>query len=36
MPVHEEIYNVVTGSADAVLAYRGLRRVRPGHEADPG
>ncbi len=36
MPVHEEIYNVVTGAASAVLAYRGLRRVRPGHEAEPG
>ena len=36
MPVHEEIYQVVTGTADAAVAYRGLRRVQPGHESDPG
>ena len=36
MPVHEEIYHVVTGVADAAVAYRGLRRVQPGHESDPG
>jgi glycerol-3-phosphate dehydrogenase (NAD(P)+) len=35
MPVHEEIYRVVTGVADAALAYRGLRRPA-GHEAEPG
>jgi glycerol-3-phosphate dehydrogenase (NAD(P)+) len=36
MPVHEEIYQVVTGVEDAAVAYRGLRRTRPGHESDPG
>jgi hypothetical protein len=36
MPVHEEIYQVVTGTADAAVAYRGLRNVQPGHESDPG
>jgi glycerol-3-phosphate dehydrogenase (NAD(P)+) len=36
MPVHEEIYRVVKGESDAADAYRGLRRVAPGHEADPG
>jgi glycerol-3-phosphate dehydrogenase (NAD(P)+) len=35
LPVHEEIYRVVTGVASATLAYRGLRRP-PGHEAEPG
>ena len=29
MPVHEEIYQVVTGTADAADAYRGLRRRSP-------
>jgi glycerol-3-phosphate dehydrogenase (NAD(P)+) len=36
MPVHEEIYQVVTGTEDAAVAYRGLRRTQPGHELDPG
>ena len=36
MPVHEEMYRIVVGEADAALAYRGLRRVKPGHERDPG
>ena len=36
MPVHEEIYRVVLGDADAADSYRGLRRVAPGHEQDPG
>jgi glycerol-3-phosphate dehydrogenase (NAD(P)+) len=36
MPVHDEIYRVVIGESDAADAYRGLRRVAPGHEADPG
>ena len=36
MPVHEEIYRVVMGEADAADSYRGLRRVAPGHETDPG
>jgi glycerol-3-phosphate dehydrogenase (NAD(P)+) len=36
MPVHEEIYRVVTEQSDAVDAYRGLRTVAPGHEMDPG
>ncbi len=36
MPVHEEIYRVVTGEADAADSYRGLRRVAPGHEQEPG
>lgn len=35
MPVHEEIYQVVTGRQQATNAYRGLRK-RPGHEAEPG
>jgi glycerol-3-phosphate dehydrogenase (NAD(P)+) len=36
MPVHEEMYRIVIGEADAAVAYRGLRRVKPGHERDPG
>ena len=36
MPVHEEIYRVVMGEADAADSYRGLRSVAPGHEQDPG
>jgi glycerol-3-phosphate dehydrogenase (NAD(P)+) len=36
MPVHEEIYRIVTGQSDAMDAYRGLRTVQPGHEQDPG
>jgi glycerol-3-phosphate dehydrogenase (NAD(P)+) len=36
MPVHEEIYRVVLGTEDAAVAYRGLRRVKAGHEQDPG
>jgi glycerol-3-phosphate dehydrogenase (NAD(P)+) len=36
MPVHEEIYRVVTGESDAADSYRGLRRVQPGHEREPG
>jgi glycerol-3-phosphate dehydrogenase (NAD(P)+) len=36
MPVHEEIYHVVIGEADAADSYRGLRNVAPGHEQDPG
>lgn len=35
IPVHEEIYQVVTGQQKAGNAYRGLS-VRPGHEAEPG
>jgi glycerol-3-phosphate dehydrogenase (NAD(P)+) len=35
MPVHEEIYRVVTGGIEASHAYRGLNRP-PGHEAEPG
>jgi glycerol-3-phosphate dehydrogenase (NAD(P)+) len=35
LPVHEAIYQVVTGEIAAEVAYRGLRR-RPGHESDPG
>lgn len=36
MPVHEEIYQVVRGESDAADSYRGLRRVAPGHEQEPG
>jgi glycerol-3-phosphate dehydrogenase (NAD(P)+) len=36
MPVHEEIYQVIIGAEDPALAYRGLRKVQPGHESDPG
>jgi glycerol-3-phosphate dehydrogenase (NAD(P)+) len=36
MPVHEEIYRVVIGESDAADSYRGLRRVAPGHEQEPG
>jgi glycerol-3-phosphate dehydrogenase (NAD(P)+) len=36
MPVHEEIFRVVTGESDAADSYRGLRTVAPGHESDPG
>lgn len=36
MPVHEEIYRIVVGESRAADAYRGLRRVAPGHEAEPG
>ena len=36
MPVHEEIYRVVMGQADAAESYRGLRRTAPGHEMEPG
>ena len=36
MPVHEQIYRIVIGEGDVSIAYRGLRRVQPGHEADPG
>ena len=35
MPVHEEIYNVVTGAADALLAYRGLRPRAPRPRSRP-
>jgi glycerol-3-phosphate dehydrogenase (NAD(P)+) len=35
MPVHEEIYKVVTGGQAAFKAYRGLR-IEPGHESEPG
>ncbi len=34
MPVHEEIYKIVTGTSHPRLAYSGLR-VEPGHEAEP-
>ena len=37
MPVHEEIYRVVTGRAPTPpTRYRGLRTVAPGHEQEPG
>jgi glycerol-3-phosphate dehydrogenase (NAD(P)+) len=36
MPVHEEIYRVVIGQSTAARSYRGLRRMAPGHELDPG
>jgi glycerol-3-phosphate dehydrogenase (NAD(P)+) len=36
MPVHEEIYKVVTGAVDAASTYRGLRLPQPGHESEPG
>jgi glycerol-3-phosphate dehydrogenase (NAD(P)+) len=36
MPVHEEIYHVVIGEAAAAESYRGLRRLAPGHELEPG
>jgi glycerol-3-phosphate dehydrogenase (NAD(P)+) len=36
MPVHEEIYRVVLGESDAADSYRGLRRMAPGHEQEPG
>jgi glycerol-3-phosphate dehydrogenase (NAD(P)+) len=36
MPVHDEIYRIVTGQSDAVEAYRGLRTTKAGHEAEPG
>jgi glycerol-3-phosphate dehydrogenase (NAD(P)+) len=36
LPVHEEIYRIVIGESDADDAYRGLRRVAPGHEREPG
>ncbi len=35
MPVHEEMYKVVTGASPAAEAYRGLR-MKPGHESEPG
>jgi len=35
MPVHEEMYKVVTGASAAAESYRGLR-MRPGHESEPG
>ncbi len=35
MPIHEEIYDVVTGRTEAAMAYRGLA-PRPGHESEPG
>ena len=35
MPVHDEMYRVVTGAQDATTAYRGLR-IDPGHESEPG
>jgi glycerol-3-phosphate dehydrogenase (NAD(P)+) len=35
MPVHHEIYRVVTGATPASQAYRGLR-IGPGHESEPG
>jgi glycerol-3-phosphate dehydrogenase (NAD(P)+) len=35
LPVHDAIYQVVTGEMDAGHAYRGLRRPA-GHEAEPG
>ncbi len=35
MPVHEEIYRVVSGTIPAAMAYRGLR-MEPGHESEPG
>ena len=35
MPIHDEIHRVVTGTQDAVTAYRGLR-IEPGHESEPG
>ncbi len=34
MPVHEEIYKVVTGTGEVPNAYRGLRLV-PGQESEP-
>ena len=35
MPVHEEMYKVVTGVQDVSQTYRGLL-IRPGHESEPG
>jgi glycerol-3-phosphate dehydrogenase (NAD(P)+) len=34
LPIHTEIYRIVTGDTDVRGAYRGL--TKPGHEADPG
>ncbi len=35
LPVHEEIYKVITGGQIPSSAYRGLR-IEPGHESEPG
>lgn len=35
LPVHEEMYKVVTGASRPWASYRGLT-LRPGHESDPG
>ncbi len=35
MPVHEEMYKVVTGQNPPIASYRGLT-IRPGHESEPG
>lgn len=34
IPIHEEIYKVVSGQQKAALSYRGLR-MEPGHESQP-
>lgn len=36
MPIAEDVYRVVQGQSNASLAYRGLLRVVPGAEHEPG
>ncbi|PIE37423.1 MAG: NAD(P)H-dependent glycerol-3-phosphate dehydrogenase [Gammaproteobacteria bacterium] len=36
MPIAEDVYKVIQGESDAGLAYRGLLRVSPGAEHEPG
>lgn len=36
MPIAEDVYRVIQGESDARLAYRGLLRVSPGAEHEPG
>ena len=36
LPICKEVYDVVEGNSTGDTAYRGLFRIQPGHEAEPG
>ena len=36
MPIASDVYRVITGQSNARTAYRGLLRVLPGAESEPG
>ena len=36
MPIASDVFRVLNGDSNARLAYRGLLRVAPGAESEPG